>query len=233
MTVIFFDFETTGCNMLGENAKDKVIQFMFLKEDSMEFCSSFVNPGRPIPPETIKLNGITSLDVESYQPFSYYLPDIINFIGRDENVYLVAHNGDGFDKPILLQEMRKNHFEIPKNWFFIDTLKLARKFLPELSNHKMDTLRKHFDISTKYSHLATKDVCDLQVIYERLVGDRDPEEVYQTCRDISKWMSFGKHRGKHLSDIPLDYINYMTINQIISPFKTPDLYEELQRLNRI
>jgi DNA polymerase III alpha subunit (gram-positive type) len=219
--------------MLGEKAEDKVVQFMFLDGDTMEFCSSFVNPERPISPKTIKLNGITSLDVETYKPFSSYLPDIIDFIGTEENVYLVAHNGDGFDKPILLQEMRKNHFDIPENWFFIDTLKLARKFLPELSNHKMDTLRKHFDISTKYSHLATKDVCDLQIIYEHLVGDRNPEEVYQTCRNISKIMSFGKHRGKHLSDIPSDYINYMTTNQIIAPFKNPDLYEELKRLNRI
>lgn len=232
MVLIFFDFETTGLNILGPNATDKIIQFMFLKGSSMEFYSSFVNPERPIPTETIKLNGITSMDIETYKPLSFYLPKIIDFIEskKDENVYLVAHNGDSFDKPLLLQEMQKNKIEIPDTWFFIDTLKLSRKYLPELPNHKMDTLRKHFDISTKFSHLATKDVCDLQIIYQKLAGEKKPNEIYQICRDLAKYMPFGKYKGQSLCNIPPDYFIYLLENKIITLHKNPDLYEELQNL---
>jgi DNA polymerase III subunit epsilon len=225
-SIIFFDFETTGLDILGNNATDKIIQFMFLESESMEYYSSFVNPEKKISPKTIKLNGITSFDVERYKPFSFYLPKIIDFIGT-ETVYLVAHNGDSFDKPLLLQEMRKNGFPVPPNWFFIDSLKLSRKFLTHLPNHKMDTLRKHFNLSHKNSHLATKDVCDLQSIYQKLVGDKTPDEIYTTCEEIKQYMSFGEHKNELIKDVPIEYLIWALRNSVISPTKNCDTFEQL------
>lgn len=225
-SIIFFDFETTGLDILGNDATDKIIQFMFMESESMEYYSSFVNPGIQISPDTIKLNGITTFDVERYKPFSFYLPKIIDFIGT-ETVYLVAHNGDSFDKPLLLQEMTNNGYPIPQNWFFIDSLKLSRHFLPDLPNHKMDTLRKHFNLSSKNSHLATKDVLDLQSIFENLVGDKTPEEIYQICEKVKKYMCFGKYKNQLIEDVPIEYLMWALKGSVISPNKYCDTFEQL------
>ena len=68
----------------------------------------------------------------------------------------------------------------------------------------------------------------LQIIYQKLAGEKEPNEIYQTCRELAKHMPFGKYKGQSLCNIPPDYFIFLLEKNIITPYKNPDVYEELQ-----
>lgn len=226
MSLIFYDFETTGLDPF----QSKITQFMFLNSKEQKLFSSYVNPQCEIPPEVIKLNGVTWDDLKSYKTFSEQLDSIINFVGIDKPVYLVAHNGDSFDKIFLLNEMKRKNIQVPKNWYFIDTLKLAREFLPQLQKHNMDTLRDYYNLSKDYAHLATKDVLDLEKIYFNLAGDKTPYALYLLNKKLSQQMPFGKYKGVSLEKIPEEYFQFLISKKIITEQKNYDLFENLRQI---
>ena len=65
LTVIGFDLETTGINIKS----DRIIQFAFVGatgEDDEIMVEELVDPGRPIPPDSIEVHGIKDSDAVSY-----------------------------------------------------------------------------------------------------------------------------------------------------------------------
>ena len=126
--------------------------------------------------------------------------------------------------------MKRNNIKVPKNWYFIDTLKLAREFLPQLQKHNMDTLREYYNLSKDYAHLATKDVLDLEKIYFNLVGDKTPYAMYLLNKKLSQQMPFGKYKGISLEKIPEEYFQFLLSNKIITEQKNYDLFENLRQV---
>ena len=222
--LVFFDFETTGLSP----EKDEIIQFMFLNSQRQNYYSSFVNPKKNIPPKISEITGITNEDVNHYPSMDVLLPRIVSYIGEEDDVYLVAHNGDSFDKKFLLHLLNKYKIPIPTTWKFIDTLKLARHFLPQLQNHKMDTLRSFYNISTKNAHLASKDVLDLEKIYFHMIGEKNVNDLYSICQNMSNKMPFGKYKGQYIKNIPLSYFQFLIDNEIISTTKHSEIYNKLK-----
>lgn len=226
MSLVFFDLETTGLNVL----EDKITQYMFLNSNNQTYFSSYVNPECEVPPKVIELNGVTWDDLKAYKTFREYVPKIIDFLGTEKPVYLVAHNGDSFDKVLLTEQMKKNGFEIPSNWFFMDTVKLARHFLPNLQSHTMDILRDYYHLSKDHAHLATKDVLDLERIYFHMAKDKTPYAMYLLNKEVSQIMPFGKYKGQFLKDIPEDYFQFMIRKKIITMEKNYDLFQNLKNI---
>ncbi len=203
---IIFDLETTGTDY----ATDAITQFTFLKKQTGEYFASLVNPKQPISLGAIQTTGITNVDVEFYPPFEHFIPQILDFIG-DEPVYLIAHNGDRFDKLLLFRFLRSNGYSIPSTWKFIDTLKLSRIRYPMETSHRMDSLRERFQLSTKNNHSANKDVFDLAIIYDGLKQNDSPEKLHEMSLH---YVSFGKHRGSDFRTLPTSYIDYLIRNQV-------------------
>lgn len=224
MSIIFFDLETTGLHPYT----DKITQYMFLNSETQTFLSSYVNPECEVPPEVIKLNGVTLDDLKPYPTFSEQLPKIIDFVGTEKPVYLVAHNGDSFDKVFLIKQMKQMGLQLPANWFFIDTLKLARYFLPELKKHTLDSLREYYHFSKEHAHLATKDVLDLERIYFAMAKDKTPYAMYLLNKELSQIMPFGKYKGELLKNIPEDYFRFMLTKKIITEQKNYDLFQNIK-----
>ena len=226
MSFIFYDFETTGLDIHAMHNPDKIVQFMFMNASDNTYYSSFVNPERNIPPNVIALNGITNMDVEPYLTIENYIPTIVEFIGTTNPVYLIAHNGKNFDMPLLLRELQKLHYTIPKNWHFIDTLRIARYILPQLPNHKLTTLRRHYNISPQNEHLATKDVFDLHLIFKEFLREYSPDELHEISQHSSYIrMPFGKHKGKLLKEIPIDYLEWLSHEKIISKNRFQEIHQ--------
>lgn len=42
---------------------------------------------------------------------------------------VIAHNGKRFDVPFLAMELKRVGIKMPANWYFLDTLYLARKLI--------------------------------------------------------------------------------------------------------
>ena len=107
--VLILDTETTGLDWRAEN----IIELAMLAVDvdmqsgqpvgELEVYEDFEDPGRPIPPEIVKLTGITDQDVKGHQ---FNEAKIKDMVARAD--LIVAHNA-GFDRPFV--EHRLEVFE--------------------------------------------------------------------------------------------------------------------------
>jgi DNA polymerase-3 subunit epsilon len=107
--VLILDTETTGLDWRAEN----IIELAMLAVDvdmqsgqpvgELEVYEDFEDPGRPIPPEIVKLTGITDQDVKGHQLNEAKIKDMV---ARAD--LIVAHNA-GFDRPFV--EHRLEVFE--------------------------------------------------------------------------------------------------------------------------
>ena len=97
------------------------------------------------------------------------------------HVVLVAHNGQAFDVPFLLQGLDRNnlgHLWQDNNFFgyTLDTLQVVRDLFSELkndakpTNNKLSTLYQFFTgIELEDNHHALEDVKALYVVFEKAI----------------------------------------------------------------
>jgi len=148
--VVVFDVETTGLSP----AEDKIIEIgaVLLKngEETARF-GTFANPGAPVPYVITKLTGITDVDVAGAPSQKDAIEAFLEFAGGRT---LVAHNAN-FDVGFIVEACQKHEIEYMP--CYIDTLAIARKMLPQLKNHKLDTLAAHFGRADFNHHRAEED----------------------------------------------------------------------------
>ena len=160
---VVFDLETTGINCY----KDSVVEISAVKviggRVENEF-SSLVNPQRSIPYEVSKVNGITDAMVAEAPTFDKVLEKFIEFT---EGMPLVGHNIHNFDLRFIYRDSEKFYGGIPGN-NYVDTLRLARKYLPQLKRHSLTVLAEYYGISTEGAHRALNDCRMNQQVYEQL-----------------------------------------------------------------
>ncbi len=107
--VLILDTETTGLDWRAENIIELAMLSVAVDMQTgqpvgvVEVYEDFEDPGRPIPPEIVKLTGITSQDVKGQKLNE---AKIIDMVQRAD--LIVAHNA-GFDRPFV--ENRLEVFE--------------------------------------------------------------------------------------------------------------------------
>ena len=159
---VIFDFETTGLDQYN----DEIIEIGALKYKNNILISSFnklIKPKQNISNYITELTGISNNDVKDCSYIEDILPQFIEFI---ENYTLIAHNSS-FDLSFLLTNMQKQKIKCIQNKS-IDTLSLAKKYIPHLRNYKLPTLKNFLNIDT-ISHRALSD-CEVT------------NDVYQYCK---------------------------------------------------
>lgn len=134
-----------------------------------EEFSQLVNPGRPIPSAASAVNHIMD-DMVAFAPmFDSVLQQFLAFIGDD---VLAGHNINRFDMKFLYRDCERYFGQTLTN-DYIDTLKLARLCLPELSHHRLGDLAQYYGISTAGAHRALNDCRMNQQIFEKLAKELD------------------------------------------------------------
>ena len=138
-TFVVIDFETTG-TMPQEDKITEIGAVKVVDGKIVEKFASMVNPERRIPEQVVELTGITDEMVADAPTFDKVAGDLYKFC---DNTIIVAHN-IAFDYAFL-KNMSK-----PFNYIYenrgIDTLSLARALLPNLTNHKLNTVCEHFGV---------------------------------------------------------------------------------------
>ena len=160
---VVFDLETTGTSCY----KDSVIEISAIKvvdHKIRDEFSSLVYPGRSIPYYASHVNGITDEMVANAPRFEVVLKDFIEFIG---GMPLVGHNINAFDMKFIYRDCQNYYGPVLDN-DYVDTLKLARKYLPRLEHHTLSDLADYYGISTDGAHRALNDCRMNQKIYENL-----------------------------------------------------------------
>ncbi len=156
---VVFDLETTGLDA----TKDEIIEIGALKyinDTLVDELDILVKPNNPIPDVITSITGITNDMVSDSPTIKEALPKFIEFI---ENYSLIAHNSS-FDLSFIEENINKLQLPMINNKN-IDTVYLARKYIPKAYNYKLETLKKFFKLDYG-SHRSTDDCRTTNYVYQ-------------------------------------------------------------------
>ncbi|MDR2811898.1 MAG: 3'-5' exonuclease, partial [Endomicrobium sp.] len=163
--LVFLDIETTG---LDPEKGAKIIEIAMLKtKDGFDQkYESFVNPGCHIPEDCSKVNFIYDAMVKESPFFKDIAKDIISFIIEGEIV--VCHNAS-FDLLFVSKELSQAGI-LSKNFFYLDTLQLARQYFNFESN-KLDSIANAIGMKVELRHRAMSDVFAMKAVAKYLFAN--------------------------------------------------------------
>lgn len=170
-TYVALDLETTGVNP----KRDKIIEIGAVKvvcgkvEDTF---SSFVNPGRRLEERITELTGIRDEMLIPAPQQEKIIPEILAFT---EGYVLLGHN-ILFDYSFLKKAAVNQSLTFERKG--IDTLKIARKRLPQLESRRLEFLCEYFQISHE-AHRALADAKAANELYRKLAELRGEEKDFE------------------------------------------------------
>ncbi len=158
-TYVVVDVETTG----GRSADHRVTEIAAVKVRDGKIIDRFqtlLNPQRTIPPNIVRLTGITPAMVAEAPYFSDMADDFETFM---HGAIFVAHNVE-FDYRFINSEYQRigRQFRYPK----LCTCASMRKLYPGHSSYSLAALCRAFDIPLKQHHRA---LCDAEAAAELLL----------------------------------------------------------------
>lgn len=161
---VVFDFETTGakappCRIMEIGAfrvKNRVITGEY---------NSLIDPEMPIPEFITSLTGISNEMVRAAPKFGEVLDEFLRFIGDS---VLVAHNAP-FDLAFLNHEIHRVHADCRVANPWLCTVQLSRRVLPDIENHKLNTLADYYSVDLINHHRAGEDAHATAKIFIKLL----------------------------------------------------------------
>lgn len=152
-TFVIFDLETTG-KMTDTAEVIEIAGIKVVNGKPTQTFQTLVKPLGTISEEIEALTHINNNMVVDAPNIESVLPDFFKFTRG--GCILVGHNIAGYDFPIIKRDADKLGYNFDND--LTDTLLLARKYLTELPNFKLETISKHFGISHENAHRAMSDV---------------------------------------------------------------------------
>lgn len=202
--IVFFDTETTGANP----ATAKIVELGYVVTDAklniLNSWRTLVDPEMPIPADASGVHHITNDDV--------YDAPTVEQIGeaclaplQQPGVILVAHNAP-FDLQVAAGLLGRDYKSI-------DTLQLAKRYIPDAPNHKLGTLMYYCGLTQrKNTHSAIEDcmICVDLLRHIMLVTNKSIDELITASNEplVIRVMPFGKHKGMKMEDVPTDYLKW-------------------------
>lgn len=220
--IIYYDTETTGIRA----DKDRIIEIAAYDPVNDRKFDELINPGIPIPAEASAVHGIYNEDVQDKPSFAEVGAKFIEFCAGDS--VLCAHNNDSFDKRFLEAECERHGLDMPE-WKFIDSLKWARKYRPDLPKHSLQFLRELYGVEANNAHRAFDDVVVLWKVFTGMTDNLPVETILQLLSkgmQITK-MPFGKYQGRPLKDVPRDYVKWLDESGALDKEENQDLKKAL------
>jgi DNA polymerase-3 subunit epsilon len=182
MREIVLDTETTG---LEPNEGHRVIEIgaveLFNHVPTGRVFHTYVNPGRDIPPEALRVHGLSAAFLAEQPPFAQVVDEFLAFLDHDGAVNnaparLVIHNAE-FDLAFLNMELRLlTRPPLDGGRPVVNTLQIARQRFPGAPN-SLDALCRRFNVdgSARTRHGALLDAELLAEVYLGLMGGRQPD----------------------------------------------------------
>jgi DNA polymerase III epsilon subunit family exonuclease len=163
---VVFDLETTGAKTPPCRITE-IGAYRVQKGRITEEFQTLVNPETPIPLFISQLTGISNQMVKNAPKFSEVAADFLDFIGDS---VLVAHNAH-FDMRFLNHEIGKIHEDYRVANPHLCTVKISRKLLPHIENHRLNTVANYYSISLVNHHRATDDARATAHIFLNLLAE--------------------------------------------------------------
>ncbi len=169
-TYVALDLEMTGL----KPKEDKIIEIGAVLVEAGEIRDTFstlINPGRALASEITELTGITDAALRDAPRIEEILTELSEFIGGRN---LLGH-GIWFDYAFLKRAFVNGGMTFEKHG--MDTLKLSRKFLPDLPSRRLQALCAHYGI-VQQAHRALEDARAAHFLYLKLRDQFYTEEDF-------------------------------------------------------
>jgi len=204
--LFIFDLETTGFS----SRDDRIVEIAATALHSGECYAALVDPGdRQIDPRAAAVTGITRelLEQEGAKPFSEVVKDFMAFIEANtqsdvvdedvahavDGITLIAHNANRFDARFLCSAFAREGLSMPEDWYFYDTMHLARSSLANRDpprSYSLSSVNAHLGLPRPSTeHRAMADVEVLTGVFEKLVG------LYSSVERTAEWMRGQRSHG--------------------------------------
>lgn len=175
--IAFIDVETTG----RDPANDRIIELGVVIGRGGMIVDRFnwlIHPGRPIPPESSAIHGITDADVAGKPSFAELAMQIVDCL---RNAIPAAYNAS-FDRAFVLAELDRagvRPAEPPpamrREVDWIDPLTFAREVYKAEESRALGEMAARLGIALENAHRATDDAAAaLQVLYALAKDPRVP-----------------------------------------------------------
>lgn len=205
---VALDLEMTGLNP----KQDRIIEIGAVLVENGEIkdvLSTFVNPRCQLSEKIIEITGIRQADVDDAPEMGDLLTELSDFIGdRDLLGHRILSDYSFLKRAYV-------NAKLPFEKKGIDTLKLARKYLPELPSKRLSELCAHYGIPQK-AHRALEDAKSAHLLYQRLWADFGMEGSKDFCAQqliykVKKEAPASKKQKERLSALIEKHTLAMTI----------------------
>ena len=168
---VVLDTETTGLRP-GPNRVIEIAGIRMRGGEAIDSFQSLVNPGRRLPPFIVQFTGITQDMLAGAPSAGEIFPEFLQFI---EGAIIVGHNV-GFDIGFLSYEAQLLGYAFPIDG--LDTIPLARRFLPGLRRFKLDVVAGHLKIPASNRHRALGDAKVTAAIFMKLLNLAQQQDIH-------------------------------------------------------
>lgn len=204
---VCLDCETTGLDA----QQDRVIEVAAICFDYHQVyweIESLINPECEIPETSIAIHHITPQMVQGKPTIAEFLPQLLELIGN----HIIVGHGIGFDIEILAAAADRHSIacHLRRNRF-LDTLRMARLY-GECPVNSLEQLGKHFNVPLAGTHRAMSDVMINREVFKYLAKRyKTTDQLFEVLSRpiLLKTMPLGKHKGRSLRDVPLQYLQWV------------------------
>lgn len=182
---VFFDFESTGLFPKKDDPgpNPRPVELAGYIPDSDASFSELINPGCPIPDEARDIHGISDEDVEHAKDFKHVWTKFEDWINTHlkqtskKVACLAGHNIWGYDMKLYESECERVGVK-KRFWKSFDTLFLSRSLFKGVkTSHKLQDLRKRFNIPADQAHRAAGDVRVNWKIFQKFIEGVPPNKI--------------------------------------------------------
>jgi DNA polymerase-3 subunit epsilon len=162
MQFVIVDVETTGLSPIH----NRVIEVCAVRVRAGvvgERFQTLVDPGTSIPPDIVRLTGISRTMLDGSPGFADVAPALAQFLGTDP---LVAHNAP-FDYGFLREEFRRSSVSFTAT--AVCTARLGRRLLPGLRRANLDALLLALEVPARVGHRAEQDATATAAAFLKLL----------------------------------------------------------------
>jgi DNA polymerase-3 subunit epsilon len=174
-------------------------------DEILEQFETLIDPVSIIPEASIEIHNITQQMVQGKPKIEEVLPTIIKMIGS----HIIIGHGVKFDVDMIANAADRAGVPMTlRNNPLIDTLRLARLY-GESPTNSLEQLRKHFNIEAEGAHRAMSDVLVNIDVFKFLSKKfKTTSQIFDVLSRpiLLKNMPLGKHKGRPMKEIPLDYL---------------------------
>lgn len=162
-TFVAFDIETSGAYPLNAEIVE-IAGVKFQGDKILGEFQSLVRPRKPMSAFIIGIHGITNEMVAEAPTIETVLPQFLDFLGEAVGV---AHHAP-FDMGFIAAQAEMSGHSLPLRPACCTSL-LARDVLPEMPNHKLQTLIQELNLHRGQAHRALDDTRACAELFQAVV----------------------------------------------------------------